>query len=175
MGRGEDVAIAILELLMRMGITLRTSFTGYHKNMKDKLLLIDSIHLPLCRPEYVPTEGVTHCNQYVAEVCSLYGFRGLGGLFANEIIEVLDKHDQWNRVPMERAQDMANDGTLIVAGYQGNPHGHVNIICPGSEKTSGRWGKVPSVANVGKEIFIGKGINWAFSTFPNLWAWRPTI
>lgn len=156
-------------------ITRRFSSTGYTKVSKDLFLLLDAIHTPLCRPEYQPLAGVTHCNGYVAEVCSLYGFKGLEGMLANDIIVFLSKHPQWTATSGEKAQELANAGTLVVAGLGADPHGHVNIICPGKEKTSGRWGPVPSCANVGKEVFIGKGINWAYSDFPSLWAWRPSL
>lgn len=143
--------------------------------MKDLYLLLDAIHLPLCRPEYQPGGGLTHCNAYVTEVCSLYGFKGLEGLVANQIIDLLSTHDQWSEVPMSKAQELANKGTLIVAGFKADPHGHIDVVCPGREKTSGRWGQVPSVANVGKEVFVGKGINWAFGEIPKLYALRSTL
>lgn len=143
--------------------------------MKDRLTLLDAIHLPLNRPEYVPRDGVTHCNSYVNEVCELMGYKLLGGRLANEIVDALIGDGSWSVVAMEKCQDLANEGTLVVAGIRGSPHGHVNIICPGKEKTSGRWGQVPSCANVGSEIFIGKGINWAYSSMPQFFAWRPTL
>lgn len=143
--------------------------------MKDSLSLLDAIHLPLCRDEYRPMEGVTHCNGYVAEVAELYGFKGLVGLTANEIIGIVATHTDWSPVPIEKTQELVNGGSLIIAGLKANPHGHVNIICPGKSKTSGRWGSVPTCANVGKEVFIGKGINWAFSDMPKFYVWRKTL
>ncbi len=142
---------------------------------KDSLALLDAIHLPLCRPEYQPGGDATHCNQYVAEVCTAYGFKGFEGLVANQIIELMSASDQWTEVDMDKCQSLANMGTLIIAGLKGEPHGHVNVICSGKEKTSGRWGNVPSCANVGNYVFIGKGINWAFSDYPKFWAWRPSL
>lgn len=143
--------------------------------MKDSLNLLDAIHLPLCRDEYRPMEGVTHCNGYVAEVAELYGFKGLVGLTANEIIGVISAHTEWSLLPIEKAQDLANGGSFIIAALKADPHGHVNIICPGKSKTSGRWGSVPSCANVGKTVFIGKGVNWAFSDMPKFYVWRKTL
>lgn len=137
--------------------------------------MLDAIHLALNHPEYAPKEGVTHCNQYVDEVCQTYGFKELTGKLANGICDSLAYHPQWSEVSMDKCQDLANEGTLIVAGIKAEPHGHVNVICPGRAKTSGRWGSVPSCANVGKDIFIGKGINWAFSDMPKFWAWRSSL
>lgn len=143
--------------------------------MKDLFALLDAIHIPFNRPEYQPGGGLTHCNQFTAEVCATYGFRGLEGLLANDIIDLLSKHDQWSSVPLNQAQELANGGTLVLAGFKSDPHGHVAIVCPGKEKFSGRWGKVPSLASVGKENTIGKGCNWSFSDMPLFWAWRPSL
>lgn len=151
------------------------SWTGYTKVGRDLFLLLDAIHLPLCRPEFEPLDGVTHCNGYVSEVCEIYGYKGLNGLLANEIIELVSQSPNWSEVPLERCQELANAGTLIILGTKGDVHGHVNIACPGRSKTSGRWGTVPSVANVGRENWIGKGCNWAFSDQPKAWAWRSTL
>lgn len=94
---------------------------------------------------------------------------------ANQIIDLIATHDQWAECPIEKAQALANEGTLIVACLKADPHGHVNVVCPGKEKTSGRWGQVPTVANVGKTNFIGSGLNWAFSDLPKLYLWRPSL
>jgi hypothetical protein len=145
-------------------------------DMKDGLKLLDAIHAAYSHPEYLPKDGVTHCNQFVTEVCETLGFKDFTGLMANDICLAIAKHPQWSEEKsLERCQDLANGGTLVIATYQEDPHGHVNIICPGKIKTSGRWGLVPSCANVGKVNFIGKGINWAFSSMPRLWIWRQTL
>lgn len=145
-------------------------------NMKDQLLLLDAIHLPLCRPEYQPGGGMTHCNAYVNEVCAALGFKDFDGLPANQIVELMVSSPMWSEVPMEKCQFLANQGSLVVAGIKEEPHGHVNIICPGKEKTSVRYGGlVPSCANIGKDVFIGKGISWAFSSMPKFYAWRPSL
>lgn len=143
--------------------------------MKDYLNLLDLIHTAFSRPEYQPGGGLTHCNSFVSEVVTAYGFKGLDGHLANEIIDLLMVHPDWVSIGMEKAQDACNAGTLIVAGMKALPHGHVCLICPGKEKTSGRWGNVPSVANVGATNFIGAGINWSFSDKPALFALKQTL
>lgn len=143
--------------------------------MKDWLLLIDAIHSAYNHPEYAPQEGVTHCNQFVNEVCSTLGFKELDGKLANDIVLILSNSLSWSSLGMDQCQELANAGSLVVAGMQEDAHGHVNIICPGKLKASGRWGPVPSCANVGKENFIGKGINWAFSSMPKFWVLRSTL
>lgn len=143
--------------------------------MKDPLTLLDVIHAAFSRPEYQPGGGLTHCNQFVSEVAAAYGFKGLDGILANDVIDLLSTHQDWSVMSFDRAQDAANDGSLVIAGLKAAPHGHVCVICPGRAKTSGRWGPVPSVANVGAKNFIGAGINWAFSDLPKLWVLRSSI
>lgn len=143
--------------------------------MKDALRLLDAIHAAYSRPEYAPKDGTTFCNKFVAEVAETMGFKGLAGLLANDIIDLIAKHDQWSTMSLEKAQDLANGGSLIIACLKDTPHGHVNVICPGKIKSSGRWGQVPGVCNVGKENFIGKSISYAFSDMPTLFVWRLTL
>lgn len=155
-------------------ISLRSRWTGV-ANMKDWLSLLDAIHTAYSHPEYAPSEGVTHCNQFVNEVCTILGFREFDGKVANEIVDLLNQHPKWSVIEMERCQELANGGSLVIAGIKEEVHGHVNIISPGKVKSSGRWGDVPSCANIGKDNFIGKGINWAFSVKPTFWVWRQTL
>lgn len=143
--------------------------------MRNLFTLLDAIHIPFSRKEYQPRDGVTYCNLFVSDVCDIYGFRGFRGKLANQICEDLEKSQDWIELDMNKAQGLANEGTLIIAALKGKIHGHVNVVCPGRVKESGRWGEVPTVANVGKENFIGKGINWAFSEAPKLYAWKPTL
>lgn len=103
------------------------------------------------------------------------GFKSFEGLLANQMIDLMEKDGAWSKVDMTQCQVLANAGSLVIAGLKAEPHGHVNVICPGREKTSGRWGQVPSCANVGKDVFIGKGINWAFSDSPTFYVWRPSL
>lgn len=169
-----------LQLRQGFGIrlfSLRFSWTGYTRGyVKDQFSLLDAIHLPLCRPEYQPSNGMTHCNQFVNEVCQTMGIKSFDGLLANQIIDfMISTPDQWTETAIEKCQFLANQGSLVIAGLKADLHGHINVICPGKEKTSGRWGQVPSCANVGKDVFIGKGINWAFSDMPKFWVWRPSL
>jgi hypothetical protein len=159
---------------LKIGFSISASQTGW-TNMKDWLKLLDSIHLAYNHPEYTPKDGVTHCNQFVNEVCESLGYKSLDGKLANDICDILANDPTWSEITMDKCQDLANGGSLIIAGIKESGHGHVNVICPGKKKTSGRWGEVPTCANVGKENFIGKGINWAFSDMPKFWVWRQTL
>ena len=142
--------------------------------MKDLWLLLDSIHTAFCRPEYAPRDGYSACNMFTSEVAIAHGFKDFDGLLANEIVNLIPTLPSWSEMPLERAQDAANLGTLIVAGLLGDPHGHVAVVCPGRVKNSGRWGIVPTVASVGKTNIIA-GLNWVFPTMPKLWAHRPSL
>lgn len=181
MNRWADCINALVAFMKSpsFSISRPVEWTGYTKEntmAKDVFVLLDALHAPICRPEYRPTpDGTTHCNQFVAEVCDTIGAKGFDGMLANQVIDYIAESESWSEVPIEKCQGLANTGTLIIAALKTDPHGHVNIICPGREKTSGRWGNVPSCANVGKDIFIGKGINWAFSDMPKFYAWRSSL
>lgn len=144
--------------------------------MKDLYGLLDVIHDAYSRPEYTPQpDGKTFCNKFTSEVVTNLGFKGLEGLLANEIISTLiARTEQWSEVPMEKVQDLANQGSLVVAGTHGEPHGHVCIVCPGKQRSSARWTTVPVVASVGSQNMI-RGANWVFSTFPRFWTYRPSL
>jgi hypothetical protein len=171
-----EIISVVLAAMKRIGVGWTWSLTWTGDNeMKDNLSLLDLIHIAFSRPEYQPGGGLTHCNSFVSEVVTGYGFKGLDGLLANDIIDLISVHPDWSIITLEKAQDACNTGTLIIAGLKANPHGHVCLICPGKPKISGRWGNVPSVANVGEKNFIGSGINWSFSDLPTLWAWRSSL
>lgn len=142
--------------------------------MKDLYGLLDIIHEAFSRPEYQPSGGTTHCNAFTSEVVSAFGFKAMEGLLANEIVEALGASDQWSEVAIEKVQDLANSGTLIVLGTHGEPHGHVCVACPGKTKSSGRWGQVPTVASVGAQNMI-RGMSWVFSSLPKCYVYRPTL
>jgi hypothetical protein len=157
---------------------------GGEKSMKDLLMLLDAIHLPLCRPEYQPRaaknangimERITSCNAYVNEVCEIFGYKEFNGLLANQMIDLMASSPAWSLIGIDKAQFLANQGSLVIAGLKAEPHGHVAVCVPGKDKTSGRWGVVPGIANVGQDIFIGKGLSWGFSEMPQFWAWRNSL
>lgn len=160
---------------IHFGIRIPFRWTGFNE-MNALLELLDAIHSAYSRPEYTPKEGKTYCNKFVSEVCTSIGFKDFDGMLANQIFDEIAKNVKWSEeTNLERCQDLANNGTLIVAAIKNEPHGHVVVICPGKIKESGRWGKVPSCASVGKINTIGKGINWAFSSSPRLYIYKPTL
>ncbi len=118
----------------------------------------------------------TFCNFSVDHVLARMGYvkmRNPDGkpMMANQMIDFLTrKVDDWQKIEMGAAQDLANDGRVIIAGISEEPHGHVVVVRPGLEDLSGKWGvKVPKVSHVGARSYIGRGVNHAFKEIPMFW------
>lgn len=175
---------------LRLGWTWRISATG--SGVKDPIALIDAILDAYDNQAFLPNPvtGVTHCNQAVTSVCDAMGYLGLGGLTADEIIGKIQNNPDWSLVPIDKAQEFANQGSLLIAGLTSDElkqgHGHVVIIRPGKEVYSGKWGKCPRVLNVGIENFVARakkgpltnqpcGLNESFVDLPKIWVLRSTL
>lgn len=155
-----------------------TGYTNIEGEMKNIFKLIDvacSVYDTYNTSEYDNTKGTTYCNLAAQNVAERYGIHDFQDKLANEIISFLETSTDWSEVPMEKSQDMANQGTLIFATFRSEPHGHICLVRPGVSKTSSHWGMVPCVMNIGKSNFISKGLNWAFSEYPKLYGYRPTF
>lgn len=172
--------------------------------------LIDAICVAWDNPTYYPEldNGVlvkTHCNQFVCEVAHAVGCEDFFDsithqpMMADDIIQMMAGSDRWAELrvaglaPDEMTKNLkwvqmwANQGYLTIAGATGqalgSAHGHVAVIRPGIMKSSGKWGECPVVANVGKEMFIGRaksgvmkgepvGLNEAFIQMPRFWSFK---
>ena len=85
------------------------------------------------------------CNKGVQEAFkAIYGSSdlppGMKGQ-ANEMAQAWAQNPKyWQHISMSEAQDYANKGYFVVAGYI-NPkgHGHVVIIVPGKMSPSSKW------------------------------------
>lgn len=164
--------------------------TGYTK-VRDLITLIDAICDVYDRNDYKPNpDGSTHCNQAVCSVADAMGCHDFPGKTADEIVAFLTMSQNWSLVPMEKAQDMANQGSLLVAGLDAktldSTHGHVVVIRPGRVCQSGKWGATPRCVNIGKNDFLARaqtgplsmmpvGINDAFIPLPKIWVWRESL
>ena len=110
---------------------------------------------------------VTHCNQFIQYVAKCLGYTNFDGMTANEMVSYMrDPANGWIQ-PADHAvaQDHANKGVLVIAG-RANPlgHGHVCLVVPGILEKSGNWcAAVPKCVNVGKDVFFGKLISFAFN------------
>ena len=146
--------------------------------MKSVAKLIDvicNVYDTFLLPEYSSSTGFTYCNLAAEEIAISLGCNDFHGRLANDMIYIMQTSPDWSEVPMEKAQELANQGSLVFATHHKEPHGHICVIRPGLMKTSGRWGQVPSVMNIGRENFINKSINWAFSEYPKLYVWRLSL
>ena len=138
----------------------------------DKKLfkLIDKIAEVYDDPALKPKDGVTYCNIAVQHILNAFNYQKLNGLMANMMIERMRQYAEFVKIGMEKAQGYANMGYVVIAGKEGQPHGHVCIVRPGLEATSGKWKKnVPKCMNIGKDVSIGKGVNYAFQEIPEFW------
>lgn len=171
--------------------------------------LFDAICVAWDNPAYYPEfeNGVlksTHCNAFVDEVARAIGCDDFHDtvtkepFMADDIIHKLSSADteRWVELKvseetkandLEAIQVWANQGFLTIAGATSvtlnAEHGHVAVIRPGLMKSSGKWGSVPVLANVGKEMFIGRaksgmmkgepvGINEAFIPLPRFFSFK---
>ncbi len=160
---------------------------------RDVIFLIDAICDAYDNQAFQPlADGTTFCNQGVIYVSEAMGCKDFAGKNADEIVAFLSSDPNWSLVPMEKAQELANAGSLLVAGLDsktlGQSHGHVVIVRPGKPVYSGKWNTslCPRVLNIGQENFLARakkgpltnqpaGLNEAFQPLPKIWAWRPSL
>ncbi|MBI4395867.1 MAG: hypothetical protein HY548_02145 [Elusimicrobia bacterium] len=141
--------------------------------MPDLYRLIDAFCEAYDNPHFKPRQGMTFCNQAVQAVSERMGYKKFKSLLANRMVALMRSSSEWVRIPIDEAQSYANEGHLVVAGQQDQPHGHVVVVRPGVAEISRKWGgPVPKVINVGADNFIGKGLNWAFKEKPEVFLWR---
>lgn len=161
--------------------------------MKDPIALIDAILDTYDRLDFQPsTNGTTFCNMAVGEIARTYAnYNEFMGKSANEIVAFLTGNSEWSSVAFDKAQDMVNEGSLLVAGLASSDlkqaHGHVVVLRPGKPCYSGKWpGPCPRVVNVGAENFIARakrgpltnqpcGLNESFQELPKIWVLRSTL
>lgn len=164
--------------------------TGYNQ-VRDVLTLIDAVCDVYDRNDFKPNpDGSTYCNQAVNAIAQTMGCKDFDGKNANEIVLFISTNPDWSPVLFENAQDLANQGSLLVAGLSGpdlnDPHGHVVVIRPGRVCQSGKWGPTPRCVNIGKADFIARaqsgplimmpvGLNDAFIPKPIIYVWRPSL
>ena len=177
-----------------MGInwTWRFTWTGY-KKVRDVITLIDAICDVYDNQSLLPhPDGTTYCNLAVTAVAEAMGCKDFAGKTADEIVGFLATSENWSPVPFEKAQELANQGSLLVGGLDsktlGQSHGHIVVIRPGRTVYSGKWSTnlCPRVLNIGAENFLGRakkgpltnqpaGLNEAFQPLPKIWVWRPSL
>ncbi len=173
-------------------ISREITWTGYQK-VRDVITLVDAVCDAYDNQALAPqADGTTFCNQGVAYVAEAMGCKELSGKTADEIVALLSAGVNWSPVPMEKAQELANAGSFLVAGLDsktlGQAHGHVVVIRPGRPVYSGKWATnvCPRVLNIGAENFIARakkgpltnqpaGLNESFQPLPKIWVWRQSL
>lgn len=171
-------------------ITITKTLGSGYKNMRDIVTLIDVICEAYDRPDLQPKDGNTYCNLAVDMIAQAMGCKELELKTADEICDYIANHLDWQEIKLNQAQDMANKGSLVIAGLDSralnDAHGHVCVIRPGKQVYSGKWGLTPRCINVGKEMFLARakkgpltamscGLNEAFQPLPKLYVWRPSL
>lgn len=108
----------------------------------------------------------TFCNQFIQYIASGYGYDDFDGMNANEMFDFMGKPENgWVVVDDAVAQAHANSGVLVLAAHAvRGAHGHVCLILPGVLEKSSSWARsVPKCTNVGKDVFYGKKVSFAFT------------
>lgn len=120
---------------------------------------------------FQPKGETTYCNCAVQYIAEKMGFTGFDDMLANQMIWRMRNAPDFAVVSPEAAQQIANDGRLVIAGREDQPHGHVCVCAPGTTLYSGKWrDKAPMVFNVGARNGL-MGANYAFREMPDYWAW----
>lgn len=176
-----NVLIGLLRSFREVTVTFPFEYTGYTQMRNISVLMsgcYDGINNTDFFPKLNPDGSVleTYCNFFVDSVASRLGCKDFSGRNANGICDFVSASSDWSLIPIDRAAFLASVGTFLIACERGDTHGHVNVIVPGVMIRSMHWSmSVPLCANIGKDIFIGKGINWAFREIPAIYAWRPSL
>ena len=137
------------------------AYVAYNRGLPD-----DPIH------DFVPIQNsdgtwTTHCNQAMQYILAGMGYDEMDGMDADEMVTFMsDPKNGWIEPAGDVvAQAHANDGVIVLSGWSNVAgHGHVNLILPGILEQSGTLGrKVPKVCNIGKDVFFGKRISYAYT------------
>jgi hypothetical protein len=142
---------------------------------KNSSLLIDACCDARENPNFAPNGDLTFCNEAVAYIADRMGYVAFHGLLANAMYDLMDTNSDWLKIDSGVAQYHANNGSLVVAAMKNNDgHGHVAVVRPGTLTQSNRWksSQVPRVVNIGKDVFIDKGVNYAFQEMPDFFVWK---
>jgi hypothetical protein len=129
--------------------------------------------------------GQTKCNLYLSDFAhQVYLYDGLSGKVANDIVDFLRTGvDDWKPIydvtvasnpsmgqAFNTAQDDGNSGFFVVIGLKvSGGSGHVAAVVTGTLQSSASWAgaglpaNVPVIAQAGKDVFCGKGLNYGLT------------
>lgn len=151
-------------------LLLNLAYVGYNRGLPAPNGIRGDLE-PVFNPD--GSLQTSYCNQFVQYICNGLGYTEFSGMNANEMFALMsDPKNGWISVDGSVAQDHANNGVLVLAS-ESNPdgHGHVCLVLPGILEKSFAYAKaVPKCANVGKDVFFGRKISFAFSQPPTYFA-----
>ena len=143
----------------------------------DIFELIDACCEVYDDPAMKPTEDdqgnpVTYCNYAVQNICAHIGYNKFYHMTANEIVDFMEGHpEEWEKIPICKAQETCNSGRLVICGKKFDVHGHVMVVRPGVQAFASKWeSNCPKVVNIGSKNEIGKSVNLVMVDKPNVYA-----
>lgn len=107
----------------------------------------------------------TFCNSAMNYICICFGYQNFRGMIANEMFDYMNApKNGWIPVSDVVAQSHANEGVIVLASMKKESgHGHVCLILPGILENSASFSRsVPKCLNIGKDVFMGKKLSFAF-------------
>ena len=158
--------------------SIRFRQTGYNK-VNNIAKLLSAVYEAYNNTSWKPKNGSTFCNEAVSFICKKMGYAKFDKSetayptdadLANAMHDKLsDPQGDWLNIDGSVAQYHANQGALVIASQKNTQgHGHVCMVIPGELVQSENYGKtVPVVMNIGKDVFIGKGVSFAFKKEPS--------
>ena len=125
----------------------------------------------------IRASGLTFCDEFVILGSMFMGCDELAGVnYANVLIGRLEMSPKFKEVSAKEAQEAANSGALVIAGWASaltGPGGHVAIVVPGKLGFSTTLGRVHAavLANIGRKNFVGKHAGYGFTEPPRYYLW----
>jgi hypothetical protein len=172
-----------------VSFTKSFSWTGYTKPMVELKKLDEIQDQVFADKRYWPKDDdpdhKTFCNMATIAIAQGVGCHALDSppgkepLMADEIYRLLlSTPAVFHPVTMRDCQQFVNDGHFVLAILPSfklrQAHGHLCTLTSGVGDHSGRWdAHTPMCMNLGRAgtCFRRKGVNWAFQTIPEFFAW----
>ncbi len=111
--------------------------------------------------KYIPRDGKTYCNVFVADTTKKLG-TPIRQQLANKMPDWLSRPASgWKQIHSSiEAQEYAGQGNVVVASWKNTAgaHGHIALVRPGFDN------KDPTIINVGKSNFTSGDVRAGFGT-----------
>jgi len=154
-----------MSIVKNLPLLMNLSYYGYNRGLGGDFT-----------PEFNKdgTVRTTFCNKFIQYVLNGFGYGNMNSMLANQMIAFMEApQNGWIKVSDTVAQQHANNGVIVIAGHSKEPHGHICLIIPGIMENSNSFKKdVPKCVNIGKDVFYGKRVSFAFRAeeMPNYYA-----